>query len=434
MGDFLKKAVVFLGSFELAFILLVLLGLLTFVGTLAQVDMSLYDVQQTYFESFLITDYKVGPIPVPLLGGYLLLSIFFVNIVVGGIIRIRKGKSTVGILISHVGIVFLLAGSFVEFQLSTKGQMTLWEPEEFADLNGNGQWDPGERFDDANRNMRYDDGESGSAYKSTSEWEVVVTELKASGGAREYIIPQDHFEDLGEGDSTRYTHQDLPFDVVLSGYALNAEPRPARASEARAGVGLDGFVLLARDPVTTNNMRNLPGIIASLKPTDGGKAKSAILWGGSMQRNGNRIPWPVSMGGKSYQVDLRSQTWDLPFAVRLNRFVHKRHAGIAMAKEYSSYVTKIQDGQLRDIHITMNEPMRHQGVTLYQTGWGPQDQPRAKRFWSTFSVVENPSDRIPMWACIVIAIGLLWHFLRRLYLHLKAESRRRTAAAQGGSA
>jgi len=33
-------------------------------------------------------------------------------------------------------------------------------------------------------------------------------------------------------------------------------------------------------------------------------------------------------------------------------------------------------------------------------------------------------DRVPLYACIVIAIGLLWHFLAKLYGYKMAEARR----------
>ena len=433
MGAFLKKAVKFLGSFQLAFVLLVLLGVLTLLGTLAQVDMSLYDVQVKYFESPVLV-HMVGPVPVPLPGGYLLLSIFFVNIVIGGLIRIRKGKSTVGILIAHVGIVFLLFGSFIEHQMSSKGSLTLWAPETYQDTNGNGRHDPGEPFSDSNGNGVFDDGEVGSEYRSANEWEVAVTEFQPDGSGVEYVIPQKHFVHLADGESTRYQQAGLPFDVVLSGFARNGRPRPVSASEARDGIGIDGFVLLALDPVGAGEDHNWPGIIASLQPKGGGETQSAIICKG-IQREAGIMPWPVMVGDRRFEVELRNQKWDMPFSIRLNKFVHVRHAGISMPKEFSSYVTKIQDGQVRDVHITMNAPLRHQGVTIYQSGWGPPNAmgPRA-RFYSTFSVVENPSDRVPMWACIVIAIGLLWHFLRRLVLHLKAEARRRAAPAPGGKA
>ncbi len=427
MRTFWQKFIDFLGSFELAFALLVLLGLVTFVGTMDQQNLSLYDVQKKYFESWIVTS------PVPMFGGRLLLSVFFVNMIVGGIVRIRKGKSTLGILISHVGIVALLFGSFIEDQFKTEGQLTLWAPERFSDINGNGVFDPGERFLDSNNNGRFDDGESGAQYRDPDTWEVAVTELMPTGAAREYVVPQEHFEKLEDGGSTRYQHGQLPFDVVLSGYARNARPRPVTAGEARDGIGLGGFVLASRPAVRAGERaRNWPGLVVTLQPKDGSRAQATLLCKSASESQGI-IPWPVRMGERRFQVDLRNRVWDLPFRVRLNRFVHEKHPGIQMAKEYSSYVTKFQGTRATDLHITMNEPLRHEGYTLYQSGWGPPPEidPNPSRLYSTFSVVANPSDQVPLWSCLVIALGLLIHFMRKLVLHLKAESRRRTPKPQG---
>ena len=70
----------------------------------------------------------------------------------------------------------------------------------------------------------------------------------------------------------------------------------------------------------------------------------------------------------------------------------------------------------------MNEPLRYDQYTLYQTGW---DQDRSRKiYYSSFSVVRNPSDKVPLISCIIIGIGLVIHFGRKLYLHLKAQARR----------
>ena len=66
----LQAVVRFLGSFALAIIVLFLLLVLTYFGTLAQADRSLFDVQRDYFESIYLIE-KVGPIPLVLPGAYL---------------------------------------------------------------------------------------------------------------------------------------------------------------------------------------------------------------------------------------------------------------------------------------------------------------------------------------------------------------------------
>jgi len=77
--------------------------------------------------------------------------------------------------------------------------------------------------------------------------------------------------------------------------------------------------------------------------------------------------------------------------------------------------------------------MRESGYIFYQSGymeWSPQTRGREV---STFSVSRNPSDRVPLYACIVIAIGLLWHFLVKLVRYIDAEKTRRERIAHAPS-
>jgi hypothetical protein len=85
-------------------------------------------------------------------------------------------------------------------------------------------------------------------------------------------------------------------------------------------------------------------------------------------------------------------------------------------------VTKIEGATAQQVHITMNEPMRHRGFTFYQSSWGPQRG--SGPLWSQFSVVRNPSDQVPLISCLIIAAGLLFHFGRKLMLHVMRESKR----------
>ena len=71
----------------------------------------------------------------------------------------------------------------------------------------------------------------------------------------------------------------------------------------------------------------------------------------------------------------------------------------------------------------MNEPLRRKGYTLFQTNWGPQDVPNPQRLYSVFEVVRNPADQWPLWSCLVIAFGLLWHFSSKLIRYILAQER-----------
>ncbi|MHC5011328.1 MAG: cytochrome c biogenesis protein ResB [Planctomycetota bacterium] len=391
MNKVLERVVKFLGSYGLACILLLLLLLLTFLGTWEQRHRSLYDVQKEYFESaFLVYDVG-GVIPVPLPGVYLLLLLLFVNLVVGGIIRLRKKATTVGVLIIHIGILLLLIGGFVEERWSTKGHMTLYE------------------------------GQSSDEFESYYDWEVVITEYLPNGGVRERVIPHEVFSGIEAGESVRAFATELPVDVVLIGYLCNGQPRPAM----RPGEGTEGFLLQALDPAK-NAEANTAALYVTLVEKETRVEHRSILWG--MQR----FPYQVHIADRRWEVDLRRQRWDVPFTIALDDFVHEVHPGTGMAKRFSSYVRKIEDGVVQDIHITMNEPLRHRGYTFFQSGWGPQNAAPGTPLFSTFAVVQNPSDRFPLISCIIIGLGLLIHWIWKLVLFLLAESRRR--AAEGSRA
>jgi hypothetical protein len=383
----LGRAVRFIGSYGLACVILLFLLLVVLLGTLEQMHKSLYDVQQEYFESACFWVHLPGGISLPLPGGALLLGALFVNLVVGGVLRMRLGWRRIGILIAHLGIVLLLVGSAIESARSDKGYMALRE------------------------------GESGDTFYSHNDWEVVLRE-EPGPRAREYVIPYADLQRASDGNEVVRTHDGLPFDVVLQGYCRNGEIRALPS-----GGGVDGLGIQSLDP-EKDSERNVPALYVTLAARDGSSSPRGILWGLE------RAPWVVRVGGHRYEVDLRKQQWKVPFSVRLDRFVKRDHPGTMMAAEYSSYVTKTEGGVSEERHITMNEPLRHHGYTFYQSGYGPQDPRSREPVYSVFSVVRNPTDRVPLLACLVIAAGLLLHFGIKLYYHLRREAASRPVRAE----
>jgi hypothetical protein len=221
---------------------------------------------------------------------------------------------------------------------------------------------------------------------------------------------------LDGGGTARFTSARLPFDVEVSGWVRNAEPERA----PREGPDVVEGWRAKRLKAAQTAERNLPACVAALRRKDGGSTLArTMLWGAHM------LPWVHEHDGRRFEVELRKVRWALPFAVRLKTFVKEDHPGLAMARRFSSYVTRLEGGAAVDAHITMNAPLRHKGYTLYQSGWGPEDARPGERLFSTFSVVRNPTDQVPLIACLVIAAGLLFQFGRKLYLHVRREADRR---------
>ena len=105
---FISRVFAVCASFGTVCTLLILFIIVIFTGTLAQKNTGLYEVQQTIFNSFYFT-YSIGDsFHIPFPGGYLLSICLVINLISGGLIRIRKGWGQTGILIAHSGIIMLL--------------------------------------------------------------------------------------------------------------------------------------------------------------------------------------------------------------------------------------------------------------------------------------------------------------------------------------
>ena len=389
---FLGKLMAHLGSFWLAIALLVNLFLLTWLGTLEQVEKGIHQVQVEYFESWFVLA-KAGPIKLLLPGGYITMGLFTLNLLIGGLVRIRKSTATIGIIIAHVGIAVMMIGGLVEHAAGDYGRIVLHE------------------------------GEEGDEFQEYAGWEVAIWDADQSQGVQEYIIPAAEFSDLG-GDKTRtFQRAELPFDLVLGRYMENCEPRTAAAVGVPPNPVYDGLFLkeAARDK---ENERNLAGIYATAITAQGTSVQQSFLFGLE------QYPWVVQAGGKNWAVELRHTVHPMPFRLRLVKFTKDDHPGMTMARSYSSDVIKIDpDGSEHPIRIEMNKPLREKGLVIYQASYGPQEGQPGEPY-SVLAVSNNPSDRIPWVSVAIISFGLFWTFLTRLIGFLRKEKRRAAKAAK----
>ncbi|MBL8863657.1 MAG: cytochrome c biogenesis protein ResB [Planctomycetes bacterium] len=368
------SAIGVLSSFGLACALFVLLGLLTWLGTLEQAHTGLYDVQRKYFESYALV-HDAGGVPIPLPGANLVLSLLALNLVLGGIVRLRRSRETVGILVAHLGILLLLGAGLVKHRASDDGRVTLYE------------------------------GQSASWFESDYRWELAVRERHPDGTTREHVTPF---------DGVLLARDEAPVTVEVPGAPFSLEVREAHSnSRPFAAVDDGGPSLrpLARDPETP---RNLPGARVAL--VWGGAPLETLVWGAQS------APFGAVVDGRRFEIDLRRERHALPFTLTLEDFRKVDHPRSNMPRSFESDV--VVDGDRR-LTISMNEPLRQGGVVVYQASWGPQGAGPGARLFSTFAVVRNPADQLPLVACLVIAAGLVGHFGRRLARHMRLEGCRR---------
>ena len=375
-----------LSSFGLSCTLLILLALLTWLGTLEQVNSGLFQVQEKYFNSFFLV-HRVGPISIPLPGANLVLSVLFVNLVVGGIVRMRRGWSVAGVLVIHVGILLLLFSGFVKYYFSNDGHMTLYE------------------------------NERANVFQSYYRWEISISRELGDGRIEEHLVPQGDFLDAIGPRPVTFTSEDLPFDLQVSYYMPNCRPRPKGPMFDVAVPVVDGAFLEARMKSATAEA-NVAGAHVVVVDRDTGERTEGLLWGR------DEYPLVVSIGGDEWAIDLRKERYPLPFTVALDVFTKEEHPRTNMPSVFSSDVTVIEGDASRPVKISMNEPLRDRGFVLYQASWGPSNARPGEPLFSTLSVVRNPADQYPLYACIIIAAGLVIHFSRKLTRYMRAEASR----------
>lgn len=379
----------FFSSFGLAVAILSLLLIITLLGTLSQSDIGLLDSQRKYFDSWsVIHDVHLGRavIPIWLPGGMALMMLLFVNMACGAVIRMRKGWKTVGVLISHLSIMFMLAAGYVSFQFKTEGALPLFE------------------------------GQSGDLYQSYHDRVIEVRRFDASGkgDATAMVIPMEDFQDLTPGKARTFFAKDLPFEIQVTGFQRNAQI-VAKTEEGPSVI--DGFAIQPGQVETTDE-QNLGALVVSVDLKDGSPAQRAILWEAAFE------PFTVNAGGDAFTISLTRKKWKLPFAIRLEDFQRELHPGTEKPKRYTSHVTKLINGREEPQVITMNVPMRDEGFVLYQASFSQGvsgDQ-------SVFTVASNPSDQWPLWSCIAVAFGLTLHFMMHLVSFLKRALKPKVAA------
>lgn len=376
-----------MSSYGLAITVLTFLLLITFLGTLSQKDIGLLDSQRKYFDSWwLIHDFDLWGmlVPVPLPGGGLLMVILFFNMLCGAVIRIRKGWRTIGVLISHLAIMFMLAAGFVSFLYKTEGAMPLFE------------------------------GQASDQYQSYHDRIIEIHRFDAAGKGddKALVIPMKHFEDLDPGKARTFFAKDLPFEMQVTGYRRNANVVQAEDSDKTA---IDGY-RVQEVKHAKEDEANVTAVEITVKLKDGAEQR-AILWERQME------PFTLKVGDVSYAIAISRMKWKLPFAIRLNDFVRELHPGTMKAKKYTSHVTKITDGKEEPKVVTMNVPVRDQGYVVYQASFSQNSNGEQ----SVFTVVTNPSDQWPLWSCVAVAIGLIIHFLMHLIRFLSRSMKPKAA-------
>lgn len=386
-----------LSGFGLATTLLVILMLLTWLATLEQVEHGLHMTLEKYFhyskplvfpdaaifiKSLSGQDKSLPPLP----GGFWVCALLVVNMTLGGLIRIRKGWRTIGVLMSHFAIIFMIVAGGVAQLKEERGVMML------AEKAGGGLPNVADFA------------------QSLTETTIEIAEIKDGKTAGPvHFVKDAYFRDL-DGDERRTVRlPGLPFDLELQVYVQHARPVSSASMAPEKGEPLvDGWFLYSQKPNKESEM-DTPGVHARVLGRDGKGGEIFLL------STLSRAPFTVTADGRTFALSLDKRVWPVPFQVKLVDARSEYHPNTSRPKLFESDIVRIEDGRESNVFIEMNEPMRYGGMTFYQrtmmNGVSGGDREASV---SGFEVVKNPSDKWPEYSIYIAGIGLCLHFLIKL--------------------
>jgi hypothetical protein len=384
----LGRLVHILSSYGLACLVLFFMTIATWVGTIAQQDIGLYSAQKKYFESWFFShEFHIGSsmvLPVWLPGGMLLMALLGINLLLGGLIRLKRKPQNIGLFITHSSILVLLAAGLVEYLYKIDGNLAVVE------------------------------GSTTDIMQSFHHRVIEIEPLAASGTRLATVIHDRDFQTATPTRPAKFTLADFPFTVNVTRYVRNAEPieaaRETPAASQPATV-VDGFWLRSLEP-SNDNERNIEGAEVLVTPKNGDDPIPALLWGGT---NNNAI---VTVDGKEYALRIGRQKWRLPFSITLNEFIREVYPGTDKPRRFSSLVTVNYPERKEDVEVTMNLPLRSDGFAVFQSSFDMQQAGDKVIKTSVFQIARNPSDHWPLFGFSLVFIGLLLHFSMKLFRFL----------------
>jgi hypothetical protein len=381
----LRKLIDLITSLKLTIICLAAGMVLIFAGTIAQVNLGIWEAQRRYFQSLFVwwpaegSGFRIPIFP----GGHLIGGVLLINLIAAHAKRFQWGWRKLGIHLTHAGLIIMLAGGLFTDLFAVESHMRL------------GVGDTRNYADDPRRiELAVIDQTDPEFDQVTSIPEAVLRR----GGTIE--------------------HKSLPFRIAVRHFYQNSrlqmanEAAGARQPIANRGPGAQ--VLVESLPRATGmNDRDVVSAALEIFAAEG----SLGTW---LVSDALGAPQTFSAGGRTWQLAMRLARYYKPYSVTLQKFTHEKYPGTEIPKNFASQITLIDENRAvnRNVLIYMNHPLRYRGETYYQAGFERDDRT------SILQVVRNPSFLAPYVACIVVAAGLLVQF----GYHLVGFARRRSAA------
>ncbi|MGH8019034.1 MAG: cytochrome c biogenesis protein ResB, partial [Opitutaceae bacterium] len=307
-------------------------------------------------------------------GGFLVGSVLLVNLVAAHFHRFKWTAKKAGIWLVHVGIILLLLGELFTAIFSRESA------------------------------MRLNEGDTKNYSEAYRETELAIIDHSAGDTDRVVAIAE---SGLDTGESIQ--HPAMPFRIEVKDFFANSrifrrgpETKTYPAPLATTGVGA-GLTAQEQPRTPKTDERDISIAWIELVAPDG----SLGTW---MVSNVFQERQDFTCAGKPYSIELRQRRHYEPHSITLLDFTHDRYPGTEIPRNFSSRVRLVDPAHSedRELLIYMNHPLRHAGLTYFQSGYEGETT-------TILQVVQNPSRHLPYISCILAGLGLLVQFGIHLY-------------------
>ncbi len=355
---FSRRAADFIGSMNFTLIILVASFFLVLTGTLLQIRLGIYQVQQQLFYAWY--------------GGGLILALFLVNMLFSIIRRFPGVRRPFGLIIGHIGLVVLLFGGFSDV-FSEYFVLGIWEGQQADRIFYSDRWEVTYRISGPEDALPIADRDAvlGSFVLGSHRGNTVYT------------------WEIGADDSRR-TYR-LEIDQVIA----NARP------DAEA----PGMYLPV--PWADSAASNLP-LLSGRLISPGGGTNAVDIWAGSAIGTGLTIP----VGGRpaTLELALRPAEEPLPFTIGLLDFEAEFFPDTDIPRSFVSQVEIRDAGPAIRRSIAMNRPLRYRNYVFYQSSYQFNNDGTAA---SVFSVQKTGGALLPYIGTGISFFGFLFHYFSR---------------------
>mgnify|MGYP001573545150 CR=1 FL=1 len=361
-----NKTIRSLSSVKLAVVCLILLFILTYWGTIAQVHQGLYIAQERFFESFFFL--VLGFIPFP--GAQLVMWVLFVNLACVALTRLIYKWRNTGIIIIHFGLMLFLISGYIVLHGSQESSLTLYE------------------------------GQSSNVSRAYHDWEIAVWEAGKDENSLRYTRKVTAIDAGGLRTAQDINFSQLGFQLTVKNFYRNCLAY-AGPVDARKILNTSGIQRLQQADLEKEPEKNIPGGIFTIQPKEG-KKFDLLLYGNE------DVPFSFKAGGKNYAIMLRQARYPLPFQLKLIDFMMEQYPGTDTPRSFKSQVAINTNNAWREKLISMNNPLRDKEFTLYQSSYQIDKMGNEA---STLAVVKNRGRILPYAATFVTFAGLVIHFI-----------------------